>query len=394
MAGENDIDFSFEELEFITGDLGDLEGTEEGTEGNPNETVETEEEIAAKLAAEKEKKEKGVSTPEEEAARLAAEKEVAEGVNPEGVGDGSTDGDKGDGKGTSPQLYQTLATVLKEQGVFICRRFFFRKSKDVDGLIEIIKSQIEAEEYKDLTDVQKAILKDMREGVSDESASVYKKSMDQLQSITDDIINNDKQVRFDLIYQDFIAKGFDSEKAKKYANRSFELKEDIVDAKEAKSSLENAVTTRYENSKQKDIQKADAEKKKIQENKEALKDKILKSKEIIKGVEVSEKLRNEVYEEMSKTVSTNPVTGIPENSLMKYQRENPVDFSHKLYYLYKVTNGFSDFAYFQGKKTSNSVKALETALKQSTHVSGGGDPSFADDGEAHSLDIGELVLPE
>ena len=154
MAGENDIDFSFEELEFITGDLGDLEGTEEGTEGNPNETVETEEEIAAKLAAEKEKKEKGVSTPEEEAARLAAEKEVAEGVNPEGVGDGSTDGDKGDGKGTSPQLYQTLATVLKEQGVFSSvEDSSLEKVKDVDGLIEIIKSQIEAEEYKDLTDV-------------------------------------------------------------------------------------------------------------------------------------------------------------------------------------------------------------------------------------------------
>ena len=111
-------------------------------------------------------------------------------------------------------------------------------------------------------------------------------------------------------------------------------------------------------------------------------------------MKVPEVVRKEVYEEMVKTVSTDPNTGIPENALMKFQRENPVEYSHKLYYLFKVTNGFTDGEYFKGKKTSKSVKELETALRQSTHVSGGGNPSFADDGESHSLDIGELVLPE
>jgi len=94
-----------------------------------------------------------------------------------------------------------------------------------------------------------------------------------------------------------------------------------------------------------------------------------------------------------KHVSINPDTNKPENALMKYQRENPTEFSQKLYFLWKASKGFTNLDYFGNKKASSSVKNLERAIKQSTHVSGGGDPSYSDDINASLLDIGDIILP-
>ncbi len=389
--GENSgIEFNFEELEFIEGGIEALnddsnENKENTGAGNQNPAEDKGE------AGEASKPE----TIKEKAAQAAKnnKEDTVEGETPERV-DGSATGEKGDGEESSPQLYHTLANVLKEQGVFSSVDDSSLKDiNDVETLIGAIKSQIQAEEFTDLTEQQKIVLNDMRAGVKPTTASKFKTAMDQLESITPDTIENNKQARFDLIYQDFIAKGFEVEKAQRYANRSFELNEDKQDALEAKDSLKRAVVTQYDAAKQVELDAETKVKGEIAKSKSDLKDRILKSPEVMEGVEISEGLRHEIFDEMNNMVSTNPKNGVPENALMKYQRENPLEFSHKLYYLYKVTNGFNDLGYFGRQKTTNSVKQLETALRQSTHVSGGGDPSYVDDGNSHTLDIGEIVSP-
>ncbi len=406
MGESGALDFSFEELEFIDGDLKDLKDDKGDAIADPNQmTAEevkaaedkaaAEADVAAAAAAEGKTAEE-IKAEKIAAAKAAADGDAAEGTSPDAVSGSSTeDGNKGDGEATSPQLYQTLTDVLREKGVLSSvEESSLKDIKDVDGIVEAIKAQIKAEELSDLDTTQKTVLKDMREGVETETANQFKSAMDNLNKLDDAKISEDKQVRFDLIYQDFLAKGFGKDKAIKLSNRSFEMKEDEVDAKEAKQSLIKAVTDRYNTSAQKEKDSAKAKVDALKAEKDALKNKILEGKEVIKGFDVPEVLRKEVYEGMVKTVSTNPDTGAPENELMKFQRENPVEYSQKLYYLFKVTNGFNDMDYFKGKKTTSSVKALETALRQSTHVSGGGNPSFADDGNSQSLDIGELVLPE
>ena len=392
VTGETDsLDLNFEDLEFMSGDLENLEGGASDTvvDGVDPNQLSAEEQEAADKAAEKER--------DDVAAAAAADpnEEAAEGESPDAVSGSSTEGKEKSDEGTSPQLYQTLATVLQEQGVLSSVEDSSLKDiKDVEGLVSVLKKQIEQEEFKDLSNAQRTILADMRAGVSNDTAALYKKSMDQLESIDTKVIEEDKQARFDLIYQDFLSKGYSEEKSSKYANRSFSLKEDLEDAKEAKEALVKAVKDRYERSKGKELEIAKAKTDKIESDKEDLKKKILESKEVLAGVDVPDNVRKEVYTEMTKIVSNDPETGVPENSLMKFKRENPVDYSHKLYYLYKVTNGFKDIDYFKGKKASSATKDLETALRQSTHVSGGGNPSFTDDGESHLLDIGELILPE
>ena len=199
------------------------------------------------------------------------------------------------------------------------------------------------------------------------------------------------------MYQDFLSKGLSKEKASRYANQRFKAGEDLLDAQEAKSSLMEVVTKQYNANKQSEIDKETAKKEAIAARKETLKSKILDTEEVAKGLKIPENVRKEVYKEMSTTVSTDPETGIPENSLQKYRRENPDDFGHKLYFMWKVTKGFKDFAYFSNKKNTAKTRKLESALRQSVHVSGGGSPSFTDDGESHLLDIGsadDIVMPD
>ncbi len=391
--GENvslDFDLNFEDLEFI----------HEGEEiKNDEKTNETEGQTGAGTAKDK-LEDKNVSGSEKATEETKETTKINEGAAeeptnkvPERVGGDATDG-KGD-KETSPQLYHTLATVLKEQGVFSSvDESSLKDVNDVTTLVDVIKKQIEAEEFRDLNDSQKRVLKDMRAGVEPTTADKYKHAIDKLDTITEEVIVDNKQARFDLIYQDFLSKGFDENKAAKYANRSFELKEDLIDAREAKDSLARNIESQYEKLKKVDLQKVAADKKKVDDNKELLKTRILKSPEVMEGVEVGEGLRNEVFDLMYNTVSSNPDTGVPENALMKHQREDSIDFSHKLYYLYKVTNGFKDLSYFGRKTQTDSTKKLEQALRQSTHVSGGGSSTFSDDVNASMLDIGDLVLPE
>ena len=79
---------------------------------------------------------------------------------------------------------------------------------------------------------------------------------------------------------------------------------------------------------------------------------------------------------------------------MKFQRENPAEFTQKLYYLWKMSNGFENLDYFKGKGRTSSVKALESAIKNSTHIQGGGNPSYNDDINASMLNLEDIVFPD
>jgi len=387
MGEDDQIHFNFEDLEFIGDGLESLQEEEEDSGGKAAGEEKPGDPANAGAA--------GQAQAAQEAEEAAEDNEDAtEGLTgSERVG-GPTDGKKSDEE-SSPPLYRSLATVLKEQGVFSSvDESSLEKVKDVASLIDVIKKQIETQELSDLSEQQRTVLADMRAGVTTTTASKFKTQMDQLDRVTDEIIQSDQQARFDLIYQDMIAKGFGKEKAERLAKRSFDLKEDLVDAKEARESLKGLVKDRYERVKQDELAKAKEEEAKIEANKNKLRDNILKTPRIMNSPEMSESLRKEIYESINTIVSTDPKTGKAENALMKYQREEPLEFSHKLYYLYKVTNGFKDLDYFGRAKTTNSVKQLETALRQSSHISGGGDPNYTDDMNTHTLDIGDLVLPE
>lgn len=376
--GDNGLDLNFEDLEFTVDE--NLDEAEQEAAQNPEEEPEAQ-------APE------GLEGGGEEAAEQTENNDTTtEGETPEIVGGGSAEEEEEDEQ-TSPQLYTTLANTLVEQGVLSSvDESSLKDVKDVEGFVDLMKAQIKAQEYNDLTDTQKEILDGVREGASNDTVTQFKTAMTQLDAITPEQITADEQVAKDLVYQDFLSKGFSKENAIKQVDRAVKLGVIAEDAAEAHVNLKAVVQERYTASKTADIAKRDSDDEQATKDAEALKKSILEGEKVM-DLDIPEATRKEVYEDMMKHVSINPVTKAPENALMKYQRENPTEFSQKLYFLWKASKGFTNLDYFGNKKASSSVKDLERAIKQSTHISGGGDPSYSDDINASMLDIGDIVLP-
>jgi len=378
--GENGLDLNLDDLTFDHEDL--AIGDDAIDEADETSTEEGEGEQPSTEGSEESGGEAVQETEDNDA--------IAEGEDPEIVGEGSAEEED---EQTSPQLYSTLATTLVEQGVLTSvDESSLKDVENIDQFVDLMKEQIKAQELADLSDTQKEILKGVREGASTDTVSQFKNAMSQLDNISDEMIEKDVAVQQDLIYQDYLSKGFTKEKAAKMVDRSTKLELLAEDAKDAHTNLKAVVTSRFEASKTEDaaaLDKADAQ---ASKQADELKSTILDSKQIM-DMDVPENTRKEVYAEMMKHVSVNPETNKPENALMKYQRENPTEFSQKLYFLWKASNGFTNLDYFGNKKASNNIKNLERAIKQSTHVSGGGDPSYSDDINASLLDIGDIILP-
>ena len=375
--GEQELDLNFEDLEFTNEEASELEdegNTESGEESENNESGSEEQEAG------------------EAQEEIENNDEATEGRAPDIVSGDSTDGE---GTQSSPKLYHSLASTLIEKGVLSSvEDSSLDKIENVDDLVNLMKDQIKKQELDDLTPTQREVLTGIREGAELGTVTKFKNAMDKLDAIDDKIIADNQNVRQDLIYQDYMAKGFSKEAAIKQVNRSVKLGEDIEDANEAHRSLITTIQTRYKESKDAEVAKVKDDELQVEKDKKSLEGRVLKEEEVFKGYKTPEATRKEILKEMTDYVSVNPDTKSPENSLMKFKRENPEEYTMKLYHMWKLSNGFKDLEYFKGKDKTSSVKDLENAIKNSTHIQGGGDPSYSDDINTVLLDIEDLVLPD
>lgn len=296
-----------------------------------------------------------------------------------------------DASTTSPDLYKSLVNVLAEEGV-LTEVAEDKEIKSVNDVIDLIKGEISRQEFADLNDLQREAVEAYRAGIPVEKFNKQKEIEFQLEGITDEVIAEDENLRKQLIFQEFKLKGFSDDKAQKLTERSFNADEDIEDAKSALQSLKTNLKERFNEEKEALEQEKLAKIEREKNQQKTIKEKVFKTDEIIKGYKINEGLKKKIYSEIYNPTNINPHNGKRENNLMKYQRENPEEFMHKLYYLFTVTKGFEDFEYFQNKEKTKGVRDLEDALKRSSHVRGGGDPSFLDDKDSFDFEIGDELI--
>jgi hypothetical protein len=321
----------------------------------------------------------------------AIEDESPEGVDGDNTEDDTSDDDSDDDM-SSPPLYKSLASVLHEQGVLTSvDSSDLEKVESVQDLADLITKEVKSKELADLTDLQKEAVEAFRNGVDPEFFTRQKTVENQLDSITEEILLEDQDLRRQIIYQDFINQGFSQEKANRLTERSISADDDIEDAKEALESIKSNLKDSYNKELENKKLEASKQEKEYKDRQEKLKNKILKSEEIIPGFKVNEVIKKQVYKNMIEPVGKNPVTGNDENSLMKEQRENPEDFSAKLYFVYTATKGFTDFSFFGKKEKNKAINDLERALKNNQHVITGGDPSFLDDSDSSDFVVGDKL---
>ena len=338
----------------------------------------------AKEEKEEPSEEEGKKEKKEETTEVVDPEDLFGGEEPESVGSGkkykegkedtATDEDP---DGTSPDnFYSSIANALAVDGIFPnLDEEAVKKAVDAESFSELIEAEITAR----LDEKQQRVAKALENGVEPTDIKKYEGTLNYINSITDANIAEEsekgEQLRYNLIYQDFLNKGMTPEKAKKYTDRTVDAGTDVEDAKEALISNKEFFTNAYNKLLQDAQQQADEEKAaKVKQAKE-LETSLLKDKQLMGDLELDNNVRKKAFEAISKPVYKDPETGDYMTALQKYESEHRADFLKYTGLIFTMTNGFKDFDSFVKGKVKKEMKKglrdLEQTLNNTRRTSGG-----------------------
>lgn len=347
ILGGSDIDDLFVDSE----ETEETETKPEDTEGKENETEEQ-------------------TTDVDDSEPIFDDDEPQESVgsekNTEGKGneDTATEG----AEGTSPDnFYSSIANALAVDGIFPnLDDETIRKATDAESFSDLIEAEINAR----LDEKQQRVSKALENGVEPSDIKKYENTLAYINSINDALISEEsekgEQLRRNLIYQDFINKGYNPEKAKKLTERTIDAGTDVEDAKEALQGNKDFFQAQYNKLLLEAQEEADKQKADRQKQAEKLKESILKDKQLIGDLELSGDIRKKAYDIITKPVYKDTETGQYMTALQKYQTEHKSDFLKYVGLVMALTNDFKDFDSFTKGKVKKEVKKglrdLEQAL--------------------------------
>lgn len=310
--------------------------------------------------------------------------EVEEEKQPESVGSeknkevkGKEDTTTDEDGGSSPKnFYSSIASALAVDGIFPnLDEETISKAVDAESFSDLIEAEINAR----FDEKQKRISDALSNGVEPDDIRRYENTLNYVNSITDAMIAEEsekgEQLRRNLIYQDFLNKGYTPEKAQKFTERTIDAGTDVEDAREALQGNKEFFSGAYNKLLKEAQQRADEERAERQKQADKLKESILKDKQLLGDMEISNDLRKKVYDNIAKPVYKDPDTGEYLTALQKYEMENRSDFLKYAGLLYTITNGFKDFDSFTKGKVKKEVRKglreLEQTLNTTSRTSSG-----------------------
>lgn len=279
--------------------------------------------------------------------------------------------------GTSPKnFYSSIAKALKEEGIFPdLDDEGLSKVKDPEDFRDLIDQQIKA----GLDERQKRIDEALNAEVEPTEIRRYENTMSFLDSIKEENISDEgdkgEKLRKDLIYQDFINRGYSKERAAREVQKSFNAGTDIDDAKEALKSNIDFFRDKYDELVNDAKSEAEQEERERKEQAENLKSSILNDKDVFGDLSVDESTRKKIYDNIAKPVYKDPETGEYFTAIQKYEMENRTDFLKNIGLLFTLTNGFKNLDGLVKGKVKKEVKKglreLEHTLNNTARTSDG-----------------------
>lgn len=325
-----------------------------------------EEEVDTSDSETKKQKEKNNTT------EVVDPEDLFEDKAPESVGSGKdNEGKEGtvsdnDADGTSPNnFYSSIANACAVDGIFPnLDDETIKKAVDAESFSNLIEAEINAR----FDEKQKRISQALENGVEPNDIKKYESTLNYINTITDAAIaeESDKgeQLRYNLIYQDFINKGMTPDKAKKFTDRTIDAGTDVEDAKEALLSNKEFFTGAYNKILQEAQQKADEEKAEREKNAKELEKSLMKDKQLFGDMEISNDIRKKAFDSIAKPVYKDPETGDYMTAIQKYESEHRAEFLKYTGLIFAMTNGFKDFDSFAKGKVKKEVKKGLRELEQ------------------------------
>lgn len=301
---------------------------------------------------------------------------------PESVGSGKENTEEKEdttpkGSGTSPKnFYSSIAKALKEEGIFPdLDDEGLSKVKEPEDFRDLIEQQIKS----GLDERQKRIDEALNAGVEPTEIRKYENTINFLDSIREANISDEsdkgEKLRKDLIYQDFINRGYSKERAAREVQKSFNAGTDIDDAKEALKSNMDFFKDKYNELINDAKSKAEQEEKERKEQAEKLKSSILNDKDVFGDLSIDKSTRQKIYDNIAKPVYKDPETGEYFTAIQKYEMENRTDFLKNIGLLFTLTDGFKNLDGLVKGKVKKEVKEglreLEHTLNNTARTSDG-----------------------
>ena len=355
-------------------------------EGLSLDNMMTAEEAAALFESENKQEENEETTsnnPEESKEEKKETTEVVDVNNlftekPESVGseDDKEKEDTSSKEVTSPNFYSSIAKTFAEDGVFQdLNDEAISKVKDAESFMDLVEEQIQSK----LDERQKRIDQALNAGIEPTQVQRFENNIKILNSITDEAISEEgekgENLRKNIIYEDYIQKGFSKERAIKAVERSITAGTDIEDAKEALQSCKEQVTKAYNNAVKEAEEVKAKEEKELKEQAEALKKSILSDKKPFGDLEIDKNTRQRVFDAISKPVFTDPETGERLTAIQKFEADNHNDFMKYVGLTYVLTDGFKSLdGLVKGKvkkEIGKGLKELEHTLNNTARNSDG-----------------------
>ena len=276
----------------------------------------------------------------------------------------------------SPNTYSSIAKAFADEGIFPdLEDEEVEKIDSAESLRAAIDKQIQA----GLDEKQKRIDKALNYGVENSEIKKYEQTLNYLDSLQEaNITAEDTQgenLRKQLIYQDFINRGYNKDRALKMVERSFNAGTDIDDAKEALKSNREFFQDEYDALIEESKKAQEKEENNRKEQAEKLKKSILEDKKFFGEIEVDKTTRQKIFDNISKPVWKDPETGEFYTALQKYEMDNHSDFMKNVGLLFTLTDGFKSLdKLVKGrvkKEVGKGLKGLENILNTTSRDSNG-----------------------
>ena len=291
----------------------------------------------------------------------------------EGESGKSTPADSDDGN-----IYKSLTGFLSEEGLLSVQPDKLETINDADKFVELMREQIKANEYADLNDSQKMYLEAMREGIPEQLFHEHLQATHAFEQLTDDVIQENAEVRKNLIVQGILAQGFDQSYALKHYNRvsGSGVEEEISESKIFRDKMNESRQKEYQNNVKQIEEEKKAQAETVKNQIEELKTSVYAKDKLFDSVPITKGVQDKVYNLMTKAVTVTE-DGVSLNALQKYQRENPTQFLVDLYYLFEITEGFKNLKKLESKATSKAINTFKSKLEKSNFIpTSQGNPNF------------------
>ena len=276
----------------------------------------------------------------------------------------------------SPNTYSSIAKAFADEGIFPdLEDEEVEKIDSAESLRAAIDKQIQA----GLDEKQKRIDKALNYGIENSEIKKYEQTLNYLDSLQEaNITAEDTQgenLRKQLIYQDFVNRGYNKDRALKMVERSFNAGTDIDDAKEALKSNIEFFQDEYDALIEESKKAQEKEENNRKEQAEKLKKSILEDKKFFGEIEVDKTTRQKIFDNISKPVWKDPETGEFYTALQKYEMDNHSDFMKNVGLLFTLTDGFKSLdKLVKGrvkKEVGKGLKGLENILNTTSRDSNG-----------------------